>query len=293
MFEGCYTALITPFANGKVDYDAFARILEFQIAEGVSGVVPCGTTGESATLSEEEHLEVVDFTVRTVKKRVKVLAGTGSNSTETSIRFTRHAESAGADGALLITPYYNKPTQEGLYQHYRTVAETTALPIVIYNVPGRTSVSIQPGTVARLAKDCKNIIGLKDATNSLAYTSEVISLLRGSAFELLSGDDGVVLPLLSLGAKGVISVFSNIAPRSMVTLIAAWQKGDIASAQKLHYDQLDLCETLFIETNPAPVKAAAALLGFCKEDVRLPLAPMGEANKKRLVESLRSFGFKV
>jgi 4-hydroxy-tetrahydrodipicolinate synthase len=290
MFEGCYTALITPFANGKIDFDALARLIEFQIAGGVRGVVPCGTSGESATLSEAEHNEVVEFTVQKVKKRVQVLAGTGSNCTETSVRLTRHAESAGADGALLITPYYNKPTQEGLYQHYRTVAEATALPMVLYNVPGRTAVSIQPETVARLATDCKNIIGLKDATNSLVYTSEVLARVRGLAFDLLSGDDGVVLPQLSVGAKGVISVLSNISPRSMVTLVAAWQKGDIATAQKLHYDQLDLCLTLFIETSPVPVKTAAALLGFGRDEVRLPLVPMSEANKKRLVESMRAFG---
>jgi len=290
MFQGCYTALITPFANNKVDYEAYGRLIEFQIAEGVAGLVPCGTTGESATLSEEEHHQVVEFCVKTVKGRVQVLAGTGSNCTETTVRLTRHAKAAGADGALLITPYYNKPTQEGLYQHYRTVAEACDIPIVLYNVPGRTSVSIAPETVARLARDCKNIIGLKDATNSLGYTSDVLALTTGLDFDLLSGDDGVVLPLLSVGAKGVISVFSNIAPRSMVTLIAAWQKGDIATAQKLHYAQLALSKDLFVETNPAPVKAAAALLGFGREDVRLPLAPISAASRKTLITSLRAFG---
>jgi len=290
MFQGCYTALITPFANGRVDYDAFARLIEFQIAEGVQGVVPCGTTGEAATLSDDEHAEVVDFTVKTVKRRVQVIAGAGSNSTETGVRFTRHAQAAGADGALLITPYYNKPTQEGLYQHYRTIAEACDLPLIVYNVPGRTSVSIAPETVERLARDCKNITGLKDATNSLAYTNDVLYRTRGLDFDLLSGDDGVVLPLLSLGAKGVISTSANIAPRSMVTLIAAWQRGDIATARKLHFDQLRLCEDLFIETNPSPVKMAASLLGFGREDTRLPLVPLGQANRERLMATLRSFG---
>jgi len=290
MFEGCYTALITPFANNAVDYGSFARLIEFQIAEGVAGVVPCGTTGESATLSEDEHRAVIEFAVKTVKRRVQVIAGTGSNCTETSVRLTRHAQAAGADAALLITPYYNKPTQEGLYQHFRTVAEAADIPIILYNVPGRTSVCIAPETVARLARDCKNIAGLKDATNSLVYSSEVLHLVRGREFDLLSGEDAVVLPLLSIGAKGVISVFSNIAPRSMVTLVAAWQSGDAATARKLHYDQLALCGDLFIETSPTPVKAAASLLGFGREDVRLPLAPLSEEGRRRLVESMRSFG---
>jgi len=291
MFQGCYTALITPFVNNKVDYETFGRLIEFQIAEGVAGVVPCGTTGESATLTEDEHHSVVEFCVKTVKGRVRVLAGTGSNSTETSVLLTRHAKAVGADGALLITPYYNKPTQEGLYQHYRTVSEAADIPIVIYNVPGRTSVSIAPETVARLARDCGNIIGLKDATNSLSYTSEVLAVTTGLDFDLLSGDDETVLPLLSIGAKGVISVFSNIAPRSMVTLVAAWQKGDIATAQKLHYAHLALSKDLFIETNPAPVKVAASLLGFGREDVRLPLAPLASANRQKLLKTLRAFGF--
>lgn len=293
MFEGCYTALITPFSGGSVDYGSLARLIEFQIAEGVSGLVPCGTTGESATLSEDEHREIIEFTIRTVKGRVKVLAGTGSNCTETSVKLTRHAKTAGADGALLITPYYNKPTQEGLYQHYRTVADACDIPIVLYNVPGRTGVNLLPETVARLAADCKNIVGLKDATGSLAQAGETLALLGNREFDLVSGEDSIVLPLLSIGAKGVISVFSNIAPRSMATLVAAWNNGDLATARKLHLAHVDLAKNLFLETNPIPVKAAAAMLGLCREDMRLPLVPISAANRAKLVVSLKAFGLTV
>jgi len=293
MFEGCYTALITPFSGGSVDYGSLARCIEFQIANGISGVVPCGTTGESATLSEDEHREVIEFTIRTVKGRIKVLAGTGSNCTETSIRLTRHARAAGADGALLITPYYNKPTQEGLYQHYRTVAEACDIPIVLYNVPGRTSVNLLPETVARLAADCKNIVGLKDATGSLSQASETLERVGNREFDLLSGEDGIVLPLMAIGGKGVISVFSNIAPRSMSDLVSAFHSGDLAKARALHLSHLDLCRSLFVETNPVPVKTAAAVLGYCREDLRLPLVPMSSANRQRLLASMKAFGLPV
>ncbi len=293
MFEGCFTALITPFSGGSVDYGSLSRCIEFQIANGVSGVVPCGTTGESATLTEDEHREVIEFTIRTVKGRVRVLAGTGSNCTETSVKLTRHAKAAGADGALLITPYYNKPTQEGLYQHYRTVAEACDIPIVLYNVPGRTGVNLLPETVVRLASDCANIVGLKDATGSLAQASETLEKIGSRDFDLVSGEDGIVLPLLSIGAKGVISVFSNIAPRSMSDLVAAWKAGDIQRARAIHLSHLDLCRTLFIETNPVPVKTAAALLGYCREDLRLPLVPMTQANRQKLIASMKAFGLAV
>jgi 4-hydroxy-tetrahydrodipicolinate synthase len=290
MFEGCYTALITPFSGGSVDYGSFARNIEFQIANGISGLVPCGTTGESATLTEDEHREVIEFTIRTAKGRVKVLAGTGSNCTETTVRLTRHAKAAGADGALLITPYYNKPTQEGLYQHYRTVAEACDIPIILYNVPGRTSINLLPETVARLAADCANIAGLKDATGSLAQASETIERAGSRPFDLLSGEDGVVLPLLSIGAKGVISVLSNIAPRSMADLVAAWNAGDIARARAIHVSHLDLCRSLFSETNPVPIKTAAAMLGYCREDLRLPMVPISQANRQKLIVSMKAFG---
>ncbi|MBF0272610.1 MAG: 4-hydroxy-tetrahydrodipicolinate synthase [Magnetococcales bacterium] len=288
LFEGVFTALITPFRNHQVDGEALRHLVEFQIANGVSGIVPCGTTGESATLSHEEHKEVIRQCVMAAAGRVKIIAGAGSNSTAETIELTRFAQQVGADAALLITPYYNKPGQEGLYQHYRAVAENVKIPLVLYNVPGRTGVDLLPATVARLA-NIDTIVGLKEATANLERAS-TIHKMCGNAITLLSGDDATFLPFLAVGGKGVISVSSNVAPAQMVELYRAWQKGDTAKALKLHEILLDLNQQLFCETNPIPVKAAASMLGLCQPEIRLPLTWLAEPNQAMLRTTLNRLG---
>ncbi|MBF0212437.1 MAG: 4-hydroxy-tetrahydrodipicolinate synthase [Magnetococcales bacterium] len=288
LFEGVFTALITPFRNQQVDVEALRNLVEFQIAQGVQGLVPCGTTGESATLSHEEHKEVIRLCVMAAAGRVKIIAGSGSNSTAETIELTRFAQQVGADGALLITPYYNKPGQEGLYQHYRTVAEQVKIPLVLYNVPSRTGVDLLPPTVARLA-NLDNIVGLKEATANMERAS-TIRKLCGDAITLLSGDDATFLPFLAVGGKGVISVTSNVAPAKMVELYHAWQKGEVSKAQKLHETLLDINQQLFCETNPIPVKSAAAMLGLCEPEIRLPLTWLAEPNQAMLRITLNKLG---
>src|SRR5512139_2303704 len=251
-FEGAITALVTPMRNGKVDEQGLVDLIEFQITRGIHGIVPCGTTGESATLSHEEHGRVIDIAVAESRGRVPVIAGTGSNSTAEALRLTRHAKEAGADGALLITPYYNKPTQEGLYRHFAHIAERVDIPIVLYNVPGRTGVNLLPETVARLT-EFRNIVAIKEATADLRQASRIVELC-GERIALISGDDFTVLPLLSVGGKGVISVVSNVAPALMARLVDAFAAGDLAAAREAHYRLLPLSEAMFIETNPIPVK---------------------------------------
>ncbi len=288
MFRGAITALVTPFRNGRVDEEAYRELIDWQIRQGVDGIVPCGTTGESATLSHEEHNRVIDIAVDEAKGRVPVIAGTGSNSTAEAIRLTRHAKEAGADGALLITPYYNKPTQEGLYQHYKRVAEETKFPLVLYNVPSRTGVNLLPETVARLA-EIPDIVGIKEATGDMRQVSEILEKC-GDKISVLSGDDFTVLPLLSLGVRGVISVVSNVAPADMAELVRAFDSGDLARARELHYRLMPLARAMFFETNPIPVKTALSLMGKIHLELRLPLCEMKPENRARLEGVLRDYG---
>jgi len=284
MFSGTFTALVTPFRNDEVDVEALEGMVEFQIQHGVSGLVPCGTTGETPAMSEEEDRLVVQTVVRVANGRVPVVAGTGSNSTDMAIKYTRMAQEAGADGSLQVAPYYNKPTQEGLYRHFATIAESTDLPLILYNIPGRTSVTISAETMARLA-EIPNIVGVKDSTLSMNMISDVISLC-GEEFDVLSGDDPMTLPLVALGGRGVISVASNVAPGAVSGLVKALMEGDWERGRELHYELLPLFRTLFIETNPIPVKTAASLLGLCSDEMRLPLVPMEGENLRVLQETL-------
>ena len=288
MFKGSMVAIVTPFKNGKLDEKALGDLIEFQIKNGTDVIVPCGTTGESATLSHEEHHRVVEFTVQTVKKRVPVMAGAGSNSTSETMELTKYAKKAGADGVLLITPYYNKPTQEGLYRHFKTVAESTDIPIVLYNVPGRTSVNMLPATVARL-REIKNIVGIKEATGDLKQISEILRLC-GKDFDVLSGDDFTTLPMLAIGGVGAISVTANGAPGDCAALFDAFFAGKMEEARKFHFKLEPLHSAMFIETNPIPAKTALALMGKIGEEFRLPLCPMADANKEKLKKALKDYG---
>lgn len=288
MFRGAIVAIVTPFKDGKIDEAALRGLIEFQIANGTDGIVPCGTTGESSTLSHEEHDRVIEITIDAVKKRVPVIAGTGSNSTEEALRLTRHAYEAGADGALMVCPYYNRPTQEGLYQHFKTIAESIPIPIVPYNIPGRTGINLLPETLARLSK-MSNIVGVKEASGSLKQMHDVIALC-GSDFAVLSGDDFFTFPLMTIGGKGVISVISNIAPADMASMVDAIEAGDMKKAKELHYKMVPLIDMLFIETNPAPVKAALAMMGKISYDVRLPLYKMSENNYEKLKNEMKNYG---
>jgi 4-hydroxy-tetrahydrodipicolinate synthase len=288
MLKGAIVAIVTPFKKGRLDEEAYRELIEFQIKGGTHGIVPCGTTGESPTLSHEEHKRVVEICIDQVKKRVPVIAGTGSNNTAEALDFTKHAQKAGADAALMITPYYNKPTQEGLYQHYKTIATKTKIPIVVYNVPSRTSVNLLPETVARLAK-IANIVGIKEATGDLKQCSKVLELC-GDKFTVLSGDDFTVLPLLAVGGKGVISVVSNVAPKDMAGMCNAFFAGDLNKAQKLHFKLWPLMEAMFFETNPAPAKTALKMMGKITGEVRQPLCPMSAANETRLQQVLKKYG---
>jgi 4-hydroxy-tetrahydrodipicolinate synthase len=286
--RGSLVAIITPFRNGKLDEKALGDLIEWQIASGTDGIVPCGTTGESATLTHEEHKRVVELTVEVVKRRVPVIAGTGSNSTDEAIEFTRHAKSAGADAALLISPYYNKPTQEGLYRHHKAIADAVDLPQVLYNIPGRTAVNMTPQTVARLAQ-LRNIVGIKEGAGSLQQVSEIVQLC-GERFTVLSGDDALTVPMLAVGAKGVITVTANVAPADMAALVDAWEAGDTAKARTLHFKLYPLFQALFLETNPIPVKHALALMGKATADLRLPLCPMSQDNLDKLTLVMKDYG---
>ena len=285
MFKGSIVAIVTPFKNGKVDEKALGDLIDWHIGQGTNAIVPCGTTGESATLNYEEHHRVIRFTVGAVNKRVPVIAGTGANSTDETIMITREAKKSGADGALVVAPYYNKPTQEGLYRHYKAVAAAVKIPIVLYNVPGRTAVNILPATVARLA-EIKNIVALKEATGDMKQVSEVIRLC-GNKIVVLSGDDFTTLPLMALGGKGTISVSANVAPKLVSQMCALWEKGRFDEARKIHYRLEPLNASMFIETNPIPVKTALALMGKIKEEFRLPLCEMAPANREKLKQVLK------
>ena len=280
MFKGSIVAIVTPFKKGKVDEKALGDLIEWHISQGTNAIVPCGTTGESATLNYKEHYRVIDFTVKTVNKRVPVIAGTGANSTDETIEITKHAKKSGADAALLVSPYYNKPTQEGIYRHYKAIAEAVDMPLVPYNVPGRTASNVLPSTVARLA-EIKNIVAIKEASGDMKQVSEIIRLC-GDRITVLSGDDFTTLPLLALGGKGVISASANVAPKDVSTMCSLWIKGQHDKARAIHYKLEPLNAAMFIETNPIPVKTALAMMEKIQEEFRLPLCEMAPANKEKL-----------
>ena len=288
MFSGSLVAIVTPFSKGKFDEKAMADLIEFHIANGTDGIVPCGTTGESATLTPDEHERVVAVTVEVVNKRITVIAGTGSNSTDEAIIFTKHAKAVGADGALLITPYYNKPTQEGLFRHFEAVAKAVDLPQILYNIPGRTSINMLPTTTARLSQ-VPNIIGIKEGSGSLQQVSEIIHCSKKD-FLILSGDDPLTLPMMALGGKGVITVTANVAPTDMAHMVSAALNGDYERARTLHFKLTPLFSALFLETNPIPVKAALAMMGKMSEEVRLPLTPLADEYRPKLREALKQAG---
>ena len=285
MFKGSIVAIVTPFKKGKVDEKALGDLIEWHISQGTNAIVPCGTTGESATLDYKEHYRVIDFTVKTVNKRVPVIAGTGANSTDETIEITKHAKKSGADAALLVSPYYNKPTQEGIYRHYKAIAEAVDIPLVPYNVPGRTASNILPSTVARLA-EVKNIVAIKEASGDMKQVSEIIRLC-GDRITVLSGDDFTTLTLMALGGKGAISVSANVAPKAVSQMCSFWLKGQYDKARALHYKLEPLNAAMFIETNPIPVKTALAMMGKIQEEFRLPLCEMAPANREKLKKVLQ------
>ena len=288
MFHGVFVAIVTPFKNGKIDEEALRGLIDFQIAGGVDGIVPCGTTGESATLNHEEHDQVIRIAVDACKGKASVLAGTGSNSTQEAIQLSRNAKNAGADGLLQITPYYNKPNQEGLYHHFSSIADAVDLPIVLYNVPSRTSVNMVPETVVRLAK-IEKIVGIKEASGSLQAISKIIDNC-GKDFTVLSGDDPLLWPILAIGGKGVISVTANILPAKVAALCKAAAIGDIAGARSLHYELMDINDSLFIDTNPIPVKAALHLMGKIENELRGPLIKLSKDTLERLKKAMACHG---
>jgi 4-hydroxy-tetrahydrodipicolinate synthase len=292
MFKGSMVALVTPFStsggnNSKVDERALKELVEFHIKNGTSAIVPCGTTGESATLSYEEHDKVIELTIEFAKGRIPVIAGTGSNSTEEAIILTRHAKDAGADASLQVSPYYNRPTQKGLYLHFKAIAEAVDIPIILYNIASRTGVNIEPETFAKLA-GIKNIIGVKEASGSLEQMSRIRKLCP-KEFLLISGDDALTLPVLSIGGAGIISVVANIIPRDVAQMCASFEKGNIKKAEELHYKMLPLIKAMFIETNPIPVKTAMGLMKMMNPDMRLPLCEMLPENKEKLVRELKDY----
>ena len=288
MFKGVFVAIVTPFKNGKIDEEALRGLIDFQIAGGVDGIVPCGTTGESATLNHEEHDQVIRIAVDACKGKASVLAGTGSNSTQEAIQLSRNAKNAGVDGLLQITPYYNKPNQEGLYHHFSSIADAVDLPIVLYNVPSRTSVNMVPETVVRLAK-IEKIVGIKEASGSLQAISKIIDNC-GKDFTVLSGDDPLLWPILAIGGKGVISVTANILPAKVAALCKAAAIGDIVGARSLHYELMDINDSLFIDTNPIPVKAALHLMGKIENELRGPLIKLSKDTLERLKKAMACHG---
>ncbi|MEO0069130.1 MAG: 4-hydroxy-tetrahydrodipicolinate synthase [candidate division WOR-3 bacterium] len=290
MFSGCITALITPFKNGDLDIEGLKYNIHFQIEAGVSGVLACGSTGESPTLSETEWERVIETAVKQGKGKVKVIAGAGTNSTEKSIKQIKKAEQLGADAVLVVAPYYNKPTQEGLYRHFRACAGATKLPVILYNIPPRSVVNILPATIERLAKDCPNIVAVKEASGSLDQSSEIV-IRCGDRITVLSGDDSLTLPILGVGGKGVISVVSNIVPGDVEGMVQDYLNGKVEKAQERHRKLFPLIKALFIETNPIPIKAAMKLLGMPAGEPRLPLCPLSKENEPVLRRALENYGF--
>jgi 4-hydroxy-tetrahydrodipicolinate synthase len=287
-FQGSFVALVTPFRNGKLDEAKLRELVELHASHGTDGIVPCGTTGESPTLSHDEHRRVVEVVIETARGRLKVVAGTGSNSTAEAIELTRHAERAGAAGALVVNPYYNKPTQDGLYRHFRAVAEAVAIPILVYNIQSRAAVNVETATLERLVRDVKNVRGVKEASGSLDQMSQVIAAC-GPDFSVLSGDDNLTLPLLAVGGHGVISVIANILPRETAEMVHAALEGDWKRARDLHYRLFPLARAAFLETNPIPIKEAMAMAGMLEPEFRLPMCRMSDANRERLRAVLKSY----
>lgn len=290
MFKGSIVAIVTPFKDEKIDEKKLRELVDFQVKNGSSGIVPCGTTGESATLDFEEHELVIKIIIEQVKKRVPVIAGTGSNSTQEAIHLTQQAARAGADASLQVSPYYNRPTQKGLYEHFKAIAQSVNIPIILYNIAGRTGVNIEPETIAKLAQDCKNIVAVKEASGSLDQMSRIKQLCP-KEFNLISGDDALTLPVLSIGGIGIISVVANIVPGDVAAMVTAFEKGDLIKARQLHYKLLPLIKAVFLETNPIPIKTAMGLLGMCQPDLRLPMCSMSEDNLDKLKKALRDYGF--
>ncbi len=289
MFKGSIVAIVTPFdKENKVDEGGLEKLVEFQIAGGTDGIVPCGTTGESATLDYKEHERVIEICVRAAKKRVPVIAGTGSNSTQEAIEMSLEAKKIGADGLLLVSPYYNKPTQKGLYLHFKAIADRVDLPIVLYNIASRTGINIEPETIARLSEDCKNIVAVKEASGSLDQMSRVMALC-GKKMTMLSGDDSLTLPQMAIGGEGVISVVANIIPKDVKAMVVAFNKGELVEARRLHYKMLSLIKVMFIETNPIPVKTALGLMGLCQPFLRLPMCEMMPENSSKLAAALKDY----
>jgi 4-hydroxy-tetrahydrodipicolinate synthase len=286
MFRGTFTALVTPFRDGAFDEPAFERLIEWQIDSEVAGIVPVGTTGESPTLDHAEHNRVIEVAVKSARGRCQVIAGTGSNSTAEAIALTQEAEKAGADGALLVAPYYNKPSQEGLFRHFKAIAENTKLPVILYSIPGRCGIEIAVETVVRLARECANIVALKEAGGSAERVNQLRSVLP-EEFDILSGDDPLTLPFMASGAVGVISVASNIIPREIVQIVRAFAAGNVADARALHFKFYPLFKDLFLETNPVPIKSALAWAGRISPELRLPLCEMTEINQQKLLATLR------
>jgi 4-hydroxy-tetrahydrodipicolinate synthase len=293
MFTGVYTAIITPFKNDRIDYDSYHLLLERQIKAGVSGVVPCGTTGESPTLTYDEHSELIRKTVEICHGKIRVIAGTGSNSTKEAIELTEHASKDGVDGILSVNPYYNKPTQEGLFLHFSAIAKSSNSPVMLYNIPGRTAVNMLPETIMRLSK-IPNIVSVKEATGDLGQMSKTISLVPES-FTVLSGDDNLTLPLMAVGGRGVVSVVSNIFPSRVKELVDSFVKGDVQKAKEIHYSLLKLFSMVFVETNPIPVKAIMSWMGFCTNELRLPLTALSDGKGRddllSLINTMREEGF--
>ena len=288
MFEGSLVALVTPFKNGRLDEEGLRRNVRFQIENGTQGLVPCGTTGESPTLSEEEESRVIEIVVEEARGKIPVVSGTGTNSTRKTIEKTQRAKKMGSDGALLVSPYYNKPTQEGLFRHFREVAENVDLPLILYNIPGRTAVNIEPETIERLSQH-KNIVGVKEASGSLDQVSRIVNLC-GDRITVLSGDDSLTLPMMAVGAKGVISVLANIVPKDLREMIHAFLKGELVRAREIHHRLFSLFKVMFIETNPIPIKSAMDLLGMPAGEVRLPLVPLSNGNLQKLKKALEEYG---
>ena len=288
MFQGSIVALVTPFRGGKVDEAKLKELVEMHVAQGTDGIVPCGTTGESPTLSHDEHRRVVEIVVEAARKRLHVIAGTGSNATSEAIELTTHAKKAGAAGALVVNPYYNKPTQEGLYRHFRAVADAVDIPILAYNIASRTAINVETDTLVRLVKDCPNIVGVKEASGSLDQMSQVIAAC-GPNFSVLSGDDNITLALMAIGGHGVVSVIANIVPRETADMVHAALDGDFKRARELHYRLFPLARAAFLETNPIPIKEAMAMAGMLEPEFRLPMCRMGDANRETLRGILRQY----
>ena len=288
MLKGSLVAIVTPFKEGKIDEKKLKELIAWHIKEGTDGIVPCGTTGESATLSWAEHERVIEICIASVRKKIPVIAGTGSNSTDEAIMLTRQAAQAGIDASLQISPYYNRPTQQGLYLHFKAIAKSVDIPIILYNIASRTGVNIEPVTIAKLAKECKNIVGIKEASGNLDQMSRIKALCPKN-FILLSGDDSLTLPVMSMGGEGVISVVANIIPRDVKNLISTFNKGNVKEASKLHYKMLPLVKSMFIETNPIPVKTAMGMLKMCDPELRLPMCKMTHENTLKLKRALKAY----